>query len=203
MDMNSNRSSSIQFVSKVSEFKHRKVSRTLRDLASIFQDQHAVSDRLSLENPMIYEFDEYVTGRNIRDLVVSSCTLFPGKIGNEFHMTRGHFHDPANFAEVYYVHQGEGILLMQSLSGDFITAEMSPGNILYVPPDYFHRSVNIGDEPLTFFGVYSGGTDHNYGMCSLETWIAKMVIQIDGEIKILDNPRIQMNNQSTEDTNQG
>ena len=129
----------LSFVSPVSHCEHRAFSRTLRDLADLFCDPEAVRSRLSQDNPVIYEFHEYVAARKREELVAATCTLFPGKVGKEFHMTRGHFHDPANFAEVYYVESGKGLLLLQSREGHFASVDMHPGTIIYVPPDYFHR----------------------------------------------------------------
>jgi glucose-6-phosphate isomerase len=182
-------SGDLTFVSAVSECEHRSIRRTLKDLAGVFHDAEAVSARLSESNSVIYEFHEYVAGRTREELVVAACTLFPGKIGNELHMTRGHFHDPANYAEVYHVHSGQGLLLMQSPDGRFVSAAMEPGAILYVPPDYFHRTVNTGERPLVFFGVYSGETDHDYGQVPVEEWFAKIVVEVGGQARIVDNPR--------------
>ena len=179
----------LSFVSPVSNCEHLAFSRTLRDLADLFCDPEAVRSRLSQDNPVIYEFHEYVAARKREELVAATCTLFPGKVGNEFHMTRGHFHDPANFAEVYFVESGRGLLLLQSREGHFATVDMEPGTIIYVPPDYFHRSANIGDEPLVFFGVYSGETDHNYGTAPVAEWFAKIAVEIDGVARLIDNPR--------------
>jgi len=182
-------SDGLAFLSPVSPCRHRVVARTLEHLAAVFHDAHAVRARLSAGNPVIYEFHEYAGSGAQGDLVVAICTLSPGKIGREFYMTRGHFHDPARFAEVYYVHRGKGLLLMQSLAGHFVWSAMEPGAILYVPPDYFHRTVNVGDEPLVFFGVYSGETDHDYAQVPAETWLAKIVVEVDGKACVVDNPR--------------
>lgn len=179
----------LDFVSPVSHCQHRTFSRTLKDLADVFCEAAAVRARLSQDNPVIYQFHEYVAGRGREDLVAATCTLLPGKVGREFHMTRGHFHDPAHFAEVYYVQSGKGLLLLQSRAGHVLSVEMRLATILYVPPDYFHRTVNVGDEPLVFFGVYSGETDHDYGGVPLAEWLAKIVVEVGGVPQVVDNPR--------------
>ena len=179
----------LRFVSPVSACEHRTVSRTLQDLADVFCDPEAVRSQLSQGNPVIYEFHEYVASRRREDLVTATCTLLPGKVGREFHMTRGHFHDPADFAEVYYVQSGKGLLLMQSREGHFLSVDMRPGTILYVPPVYFHRTANVGPEPLVFFGVFCGETDHDYGKVPVAEWFAKIVVDIDGAPRVIDNPR--------------
>ena len=40
-----------------------------------------------------------------------------------------------------------------------------------------------------FFGVYSGETDHNYGTAPVAEWFAKIVVEIDGAVRVIDNPR--------------
>jgi glucose-6-phosphate isomerase, archaeal len=179
----------LAFLSPISRYQERAVSRSLADLVDVFSDVDAMQSLLSRANPIVYEFQEYVVGREREDLVASCCTLFPGKVGREFYMTQGHFHRPADFAEVYYVQSGDGLLLLQSRDGDFQSAAMRPGTIVYVPRNYFHRTVNTGDTPLQFFGVYSGETDHDYGDVPVVEWFAKLVIDVDGAAQIVDNPR--------------
>ena len=179
----------LSFVSPVSQCQHRVFSRTLRDLADVFSDAEAVRSRLARDNPVVYEFHEYVAAHRRGELATATCTLFPGKVGKEFHVTRGHFHDPADYAEVYYVESGRGLLLLQSRQRHFVSVEMRPGAILYVPPDYFHRTANVGDEPLVFFGVYSAEAGHDYGKASAAEWLAKIVVEIDGAARVVDNPR--------------
>ena len=116
----------LSFVSPVSQCRHHAFSRTLRDLADVFSDAEAVRSRLAQDNPVIYEFHEYVAAHTRGELATATCTLFPGKVGKEFHMTRGHFHDPADYAEVYCVESGKGLLLLQSRTGHFASVEMRP-----------------------------------------------------------------------------
>ena len=171
--------------------QHRHMVRTLSDAAENFHDAAAARDRLKTENPVIYEFHEYVATHTREDLIVATCAINPGRIGNEFFMTRGHFHDPSNYVEIYYVAKGKGILVMQSADGRSVTAEMTPGSIFHVPPDTFHRSVNVGDEPLVFFGVYSGEADHDYSGRNLAQWVSKLVVEAEGKVAIIDNPNCQ------------
>jgi glucose-6-phosphate isomerase, archaeal len=182
-------SNQIPFVPGIAQCQQRGSVRTLRDVAAIFHYRDAVEARLAVENPTIYEFHEHLSGHNRGDLVVATCRLMPGKIGNEFYMTRGHFHAPADFAEVYYVQSGQGLLLLQSPDGRVVAEDMHPGTILYIPPNWFHRSVNVGDRPLMFFGVYSGQADHDYGPESVERWIATIVVEAGGQPTVMDNPR--------------
>jgi len=41
----------------------------------------------------------------------------PGRIGNEFFMTRGHIHAKGNRPETYYGESGKGLMLLESPEG--------------------------------------------------------------------------------------
>jgi len=40
---------------------------------------------------------------------------------------------------------------------------MTRGRMVYVPPFWAHRSVNVGRDPLVSFCVYPAHAGHNYG----------------------------------------
>ena len=63
--------------------------------------------------------------------------IHPGKIGNEYYMTKGHFHQIVDTAEeVYYTLKGEGYMMLESLDGDWRVERMEKGKALYVPRGY-------------------------------------------------------------------
>lgn len=89
------------------------------------------------------------------DLTVIS----PGKLGNEYMKTLGHYHPFApggvfTYPEVYQVVSGKAHFLMQrggALNGEvtsFLIADFEEGDILLIPPFYAHATVNPGDDYL-------------------------------------------------------
>lgn len=86
-----------------------------------------------------------------QDLLFGTTTIEPGRIGDEYHMTRGHFHANAAMGEIYYTQSGEGLLLLQNRAGEIRTQPMRPGACNHIPPGWAHRSVNLGDGRLVFF----------------------------------------------------
>ncbi len=78
-------------------------------------------------------------------------------------MTKGHYHQAPDTAEVYLCLRGEGYMLMKLPSGESAYERFLPGRMVYVPPFWGHRTVNTGDEPLISFCVYPGNAGHNYG----------------------------------------
>ena len=53
--------------------------------------------------------DEHV---GLGELLHGTSIVHPGKVGDEYFMTKGHFHSVLNTAEVYYVLQGRGMMVM-------------------------------------------------------------------------------------------
>jgi len=85
--------------------------------------------------------------------------VLPGKIGQEYIKTFGHYHPRVpgqewTYPEVYQVLSGKAHFLMQEggeVDGetkDFAIADFEPGDILVIPPFYGHATVNPGPEPL-------------------------------------------------------
>lgn len=162
------------------------IVRKLSDMADMFYDQKAVKELLK-EDPVIYKFYNVEIPEDEGHLQHCISIVFPGKIGKEFYMTKGHFHEIKDTAEIYLTIKGEGKLVMQTPDNDSMVIEMKEGSISYIPPFWAHRTVNTGDEPLVFFGVYRGDAGHNYGIIE-EKGMAKLVLEKNGEVILEDNP---------------
>jgi len=122
------------------------------------------------------------------DVAYGTSITYPGKIGDEYYMTKGHFHTVLDTAEVYYCLRGHGIMLMENPEGDVEAQELTPGQALYVPRRYAHRSINISaSEPLLTFFAFPGHAGHNYG--AIETkGFRKLVVERGGKPALVDNP---------------
>ena len=86
----------LSFVSPVSNCEHRAFSRTLRDLADLFCDPQAVRERLSQDNPVIYEFHEYVAARKREELVAATYAV-SGQGWQRISHDAGAFSQPGQF----------------------------------------------------------------------------------------------------------
>jgi glucose-6-phosphate isomerase len=78
-------------------------------------------------------------------------------------MTKGHFHELRDRAEIYVALAGTGRLVLATEDGRHAVEPMSRGTVTYVPGGWAHRTVNVGDEPLVFFAAYVGDAGHDYG----------------------------------------
>jgi len=162
------------------------IKRNLSNMADMYQDQKAVEEALE-KDPLIYEFSTVEVPEKKGDLLHCISIVYPGKIGNEYYMTKGHFHEVEDTAEIYLTFQGEGKLVMQTPDNDSKVVEMKKGSISYIPPYWAHRTVNTGEEPLVFFGVYRGDAGHNYGIIE-KNGMKDLVLEKDGEVVIETNP---------------
>ncbi|MGQ9508950.1 MAG: glucose-6-phosphate isomerase family protein [Thermodesulfobacteriota bacterium] len=162
--------------------------RRLSDMKGMFYDSEAELKILEKEDPIIYSFSEKVLPEENGHLQLAVTRIYPGKIGAEYFMTKGHYHKRPDTSEVYLGLEGEGYLLIQTEKGEFDFIIIRPGTIGYIPPYWGHRMVNTGLGPFVFFAVYPGDAGHNYGDIE-RTGFIKILIERDGKPFLLDNPR--------------
>jgi glucose-6-phosphate isomerase len=162
--------------------------RLLTDLRGLFADPVAEEAMLA-ENPLIYEVFEATENPEVAGhLLYSTTVIRPGKVGNEYFMTRGHYHALEDRAELYFGLAGEGYLLLQNHDGEVNMQYMAPGVAAYVPPYWGHRTINTGPENFVFLAVYPAEAGHNYGIIA-EYGFASIMIERDGSPQLVPNPR--------------
>ena len=163
-----------------------KVIRRASDMLNFYQDNEALEKMIKNGNPTIYEVYA-VTHEGEGELSYAITILHPGKVGNEYFMTKGHYHEKKDRGELYIGLKGNGLLLMQK--GEEIRwIEMERGKIVYVPPYFAHRSINTGNEDFVFLAIYPGDAGHDYGSIA-ERGFAKIVLEENGNYAVKDNPR--------------
>ncbi|MCF7942936.1 MAG: glucose-6-phosphate isomerase [Spirochaetia bacterium] len=167
------------------------LERRYSNMKNMYLDETA---RLRLEqtgNDVIYRFYELGVPEKESDLAYGTSIVYPGKVGNEYHMTNGHFHTILDTAEIYYCLAGYGMMMMENPEGDIQYKEMHPGEAVYVPGRYAHRSINLSNtETLITFYVFRGDAGHDYGSIK-EKGFRKIVVEKEGRWTVEDNPRWQ------------
>ena len=166
----------------------RRWERRLEDMREASGSAEAVEERLREGNPLIYEVYE-VSGRSseVGELIWSTTVLYPGKVGDEYCMTKGHYHrDPAS-VEVYLVLSGEGFLLLKGTAGKPRALPLRSGSIAHIPPGFAHRMVNTGTEPFIFFAVYPAQAGHDYERMKREGFGLR-VLEMDGKPNLVEVP---------------
>ena len=171
-------------LSKTAKSSQRRVS----SMRGMYADDAATEKLIAEGDPLVYEFYELGAPETPGDLAFGTSIVYPGKVGDEYFMTKGHFHTILETAEVYYCLQGHGYMLMENPEGDWSAQPLSPGKTVYVPPRYAHRSINVGDTPMVTFFCFRGDAGHDYGTIETKGY-RKLMLDVDGEPTIADNPK--------------
>jgi glucose-6-phosphate isomerase len=122
------------------------------------------------------------------NLLSSTTVIESGRVGREYFMTKGHFHERRDRAEIYLGLAGEGLLVMAAEDGRHVVEAMRRGTVNYVPGWWAHRSVNVGEEPLVFFAAYVGDAGHDYGTIEEQGFPIVVLAGEDGP-EVVENPR--------------
>jgi glucose-6-phosphate isomerase, archaeal len=162
--------------------------RYLSAMRGMFFDDAAFDAVLDKGNPLVYEFYELGAPADAGDLAFGTSITYPGKVGHEYHMTKGHFHSILETAEVYWCIRGKGMMLMENPEGDWRMEELEPGRVVYVPKRYAHRSINVGTEPFATFFVFRADAGHDYGTIETKGY-RKLVVERYGKPVVVDNPK--------------
>jgi glucose-6-phosphate isomerase, archaeal len=162
----------------------RKVS----TLAMMFLDQKAVEAEIKAGDPVVYQIRYYPFLTSKSDMALGTTMILPGKVGNEYYMTKGHFHQADNQPEIYHCVQGEGVLQMMTLEGEYIAAPWKKDTITHIPPHYAHRVVNTGSIPLVFVASFHLAAGHIYGPIEKKGF-KYIIVEKDGQPTEILNPK--------------
>jgi glucose-6-phosphate isomerase len=164
------------------------IERRLSAMKGQYRDAAAFEAMLA-DNPLLYEVYELIRPHDAGEILHGISIVHPGKVGDEYNMTKGHFHTVLETSEIYHCLKGQGYMVMETPEGEWSVAELRPGVVLYVLPRWAHRSVNTSpDEDLITFFAYPGNAGHDYGTIEQQGF-RKLVVEQDGRPAIVDNPR--------------
>jgi glucose-6-phosphate isomerase len=141
------------------------VQRRLLDLKGVFADEDAFQQAVATgDNPLIYTVASVTPADGPGQLHYGIGKIMPGRIGDEYYMTKGHYHSWRPAAEFYIGLTGEGMMLLEDeATGASQAVPLIPNHVVYVPGYTAHRTMNTGDIPLTYLGVYPAEAGHDYG----------------------------------------
>ncbi|MDR1090627.1 MAG: glucose-6-phosphate isomerase [Prevotella sp.] len=142
--------------------KVEKATRRLKDLKGIFHDEEAFSSMP--EDILAYEVSSFSPEKEGTPggLCFGITYLYSGKVGDEYFITKGHFHAQVGRAEFYWGIKGEGILIMMDKSRKVWAERMFPGSLHYIPGGIAHRVANTGNQLLSFGACWPFDAGHNY-----------------------------------------
>jgi glucose-6-phosphate isomerase len=140
------------------------VQRRLSDLKGVFADSQAYERAAAKGDPVIYTVSSVEPAHGSGQLHYALAALQPGKVGQEYYLTKGHFHAWREAAEVYIGFRGQGLMLLEDeQTRESRVLPLNAHGVVYVPGRTAHRTINVGNEPLIYLGVYCAGAGHDYG----------------------------------------
>ena len=149
-------------------------TRTIADLVGVFLDEAArralppeqVAYRVQLSLPVA----EGTEG----GLFWGNTFIEPGRVGDEYFMTKGHFHARRNRAEYYIGVQGQGALILMDETGRTWTEPLTPGAVCYIPGHTAHRVANTGNTVLSFLACWPADAGHDYETIAAHGFSARL-----------------------------
>ena len=163
-------------------------ARHLSSLAGCFADSAAYAAATAAGDPLIYSVASVEPAGGEGDLHYGLGTLQPGRVGAEYYMTKGHLHAWRPAAEVYVGLRGAGAMLLEDeRSGESALVPLVPQGVVYVPGWVAHRTINTGDAPLVYLGVYPARAGHDYGAIEQKGY-RKLLMDAGGAPTLVDNP---------------
>lgn len=153
-------------------------------------------------DPVYWVFSE-ISGDPSAGGWANLTVIAPGKIGDEYPKTFGHYHPENAPDETYHLINGQGVLVMQRKKmedGEWKTEEVEevvlikaePGDEIKITPKWGHSWSNIGDDPLISFDDWrTGHTPSDYQPIEDTHGLAYYIIEENGEVKAVPNPKYQ------------
>ncbi len=139
------------------------VERRLSDLRGCFADAGAYEAALAAGDPVVYSVSAVEPAAGTGDLHIGLGMIMPGKVGREYYLTKGHLHARREAAEIYLGLKGRGVMILEDEDGsDGRCLALEAGRMVYVPGGTAHRTVNVGEEPLVYLGIYPAWAGHDY-----------------------------------------
>jgi glucose-6-phosphate isomerase len=164
-----------------------ETSRTLADLRGAFADE-AARARLAPDT-LVYRVQSYlpVPEGTPGGLYWGTTVIEPGRVGDEYFMTKGHLHSLSDRAEYYVTVAGQGGLILMDADRRTRWQAMLPGSIHYIPGFTAHRVANTGREPLSFLACWPSDAGHDYATIAQRGFSARLC-EVNGRPALREEP---------------
>jgi glucose-6-phosphate isomerase len=151
--------------------------KTLGQLAGLFHDEEAF--RSIPTDTEVYRVQSWkpVSDGNTGGLFWGSTVLQPGRVGDEFFMTHGHFHSLRDRAEIYATVRGTGAMIFMDEARQTWSQPMAAGSVHYIPGKVAHRVANTGDIPLAFLACWPSDAGHDYAQIRATGFSKRMLLR--------------------------
>lgn len=147
------------------------------DLDGLYADASAfAAQAASAGERIVYDVTDHRPSAQAGDLITGVTRMSPGKVGDEFFMTRGHVHAVVDRPELYFALKGRGLMVMESPDGESRVVELVPHVACYVPPYWIHRSVNVGEEDFVMLFCYPADSGQNYDIIARSNGLRQRIV---------------------------
>jgi len=155
----------------------KQSEKLLGELKSIFHDREAQAKLDPKQRIYQVQWLAPVEAGSEGGLFWGVTILEPGKVGDEYFMTHGHFHANRTRAEYYTTVRGEGSLIRMDESRHTWSEPMTPGTLHYIDGRHAHRVANTGTVPLVFWACWAADAGYDYGTIAEHGFGARLVDQ--------------------------
>ena len=163
--------------------------RTVAGLQGYFRDEaaRASMDQTTLAYRVV-AFEPKPEGEE-GAMCCATTFLEPGLVGDEYFLTRGHFHLNHDRAELEVTISGEGALVLMSEDRQTRIEMMRPGSVHHVPPRTAHLVANTGSGPLVFISYWPSETGHDYATVARDGFGVRMRKVNGVPVAVPEDPR--------------
>jgi glucose-6-phosphate isomerase, archaeal len=166
-----------------------RYEKRLPDLVGLYRDTAAFEHLLDQDGgEPVYWVESSQTEEGPGGLITGISVLEPGKVGDEFYMTRGHLHAISDRSELYVGLAGHGVMVLETVSGESTVVEVRPGQAVYVPGNWVHRSVNVGPERFSTLFCYAADAGQDYSIIERAGGMKTLVVDEGGRWTSKPNP---------------
>ena len=155
--------------------KVNKIYRRIADLHGLYADEEAF-EKCDKEM-IVYDVESFlpVAEGTEGGLFFGITHIQPGKIGNEYFMTKGHLHTIENRAEYYWGIEGEGVLLLMDKERKIWGEHIYLGSLHYINGFTAHRVANVGNTVLSFGACWPSDAGHNYELIAKDGFSKRLM----------------------------
>lgn len=148
--------------------------RTMGDMVNVYRDEAARA--LIDPSARVYEVQTYLPVRDgtAGGLFWGATLLEPGRVGDEYFMTKGHFHALRDRGEYYVTVSGTGGLILMDEDRRACWEPMTPGSVHYIPANVAHRVANTGTGVLSFLACWPSDAGHDYETIAAHGFSARL-----------------------------
>ena len=124
-------------------------------------------------------------------LFFGASNIYPGKVCEEYFMTKGHFHAQSDRAEFYWGVQGKGMLILMDLNRNTWAEEVYPVSLHYIAGDIAHRLANTGQRNLIVAASWPSDAGHDYEEIAINGFSARL-LEVEGKPLLLESTNLKI-----------